>query len=319
MTRTIVIGGLLLALGIQGAPAQSFGPAATVGETEIPRAKVEAQVTHLINSRGLGSGGITQPSTYKEIQEEVVEQLIVQELLWQEALRRHQIVDDTIVDDELETLKAQFGNDMTFQFRIKEGGFTEETFRENIRQQRSVQKMIAEEIIPSIEIDDSEIASFYEKNIDAMHVSEQVRARHILIALTPDADEAARADALSRMEAIREELEGGASFAILATRYSEGPSGPQGGDLGYFGRGTMVPAFEEVVFSLEPGEVSDVVETEFGLHLIKVEDRVAESDVSLADATPQIRDYLSQQALATSLETMIETLRAENNVQINLW
>ncbi len=318
MTRSIAIGGLMLLLG-NGALAQSFGPAATVGETEIPRAKVEAQVNHLINSRGLGSGGITQPSAYQEIQEEVIEQLIVQELLWQEAQRRHQIVDESVVDNELAALKAQFDSDLTFQFRIKEGGFTEDTFRENIRQQRSVQQIIADEIMPSIDIDDAEVESFYEKNIDSMHVSEQVRARHILIALSSDADEAARADALARIEALREELEGGASFAILATQHSEGASGPQGGDLGYFGRGTMVPEFEEVAFSLEPGEVSDVVETEFGLHLIKVEDRIAEGDVPLADAAPQIRDYLGQQALTASLETMIETLRAENDVEIFLW
>ena len=318
MARPIVLGGLLLALS-QGALAQGFGPAATVGETEIPRAKVEAQVNHLVNSRGLGSGGITQPSVYRQIQEEVVEQLIVQELLWQEAQRREQIVEDTLVDDELQTLKSQFANDMTFRFRIEEGGFTEETFRENIRQQRSVQKMIAEAIVPSIEIDDATVASFYEENIDAMHVSEQVRARHILVALAEDADETARAAALAEIDSIREELAGGASFAILATQRSQGPSAQQGGDLGYFGRGTMVPAFEAVAFSLAPGEVSDVVETEFGLHLIKVEDRVEEAQVSLEEAAPRIREYLGQQALEQSLETMIESLRAENRVEIHLW
>ena len=318
MTRPVLISGLLLVMS-QCAIAQGFGPAATVGATEIPRAKVEAQVNHLVNSRGLGSGGITQPGTYKQIQEEVVEQLIVQELLWQEAQRRHVVVDDALVDDELDSLKAQFDNEITFQFRIKEGGFTEESFRENIRQQRSVQRMISDEIIPSIEIEDAQIESFYRENIDAMQVEEQVRARHILISLAPDADESLREEAFAKIESIRKELEDGASFAILATQRSEGPSASQGGDLGYFGRGAMVAAFEDAAFGLAPGEVSDVVETDFGLHLIKVEDRVEAGSVSLEEAAPQIRDYLGQQALATSLETMIETLRAENNVQINLW
>jgi len=316
--RRNLIAAVLLIIG-QGAFGQAFGPAATVGETEIPRAKVEAQVNHLINLRGLGSGGITQPSTYRQIQEEVLEQLIVQELLWQEAQRRDSIVEETIVEEELQALKGQFDSDMTFRFRIEEGGFTEDTFRENIRQQRSVQKMISEEIIPAIEIDDSTIASFYEENIDSMQVEDQVRARHILIALAPDADEAARAAAMAKIEAVRAKLEEGASFALLAVEHSEGPSAPRGGDLGYFGRGAMVAAFEQAAFSLEPGEVSEVVETEFGLHLIKVEDRIEQMSVSLDEATPQIRDYLGQQLLAESLETMIETLRAQNNVQINLW
>jgi len=318
MIRTAFIGAALLAFA-QNAAGQLYGPAATVGDAEIPRAKVEAQVNHLVEVRGLGSGGITQPSTYRQIQEEVIEQLIVQELLWQEARRRDLIVDDSVVDTELQGLKGQFGSDMTFQFRIKEGGFTEDTFRENIRQQRSVQMMISEEIIPSIEIDDVQIAAFYEENIDSMQVEDQVRARHILISLEGDADGVARAQALAKIESIRTQVNEGASFAILATEHSEGPSAARGGDLGYFGRGAMVAAFEEAAFGLEPGEVSGVVETEFGLHLIKLEDRIEQVSVSLAEATPQIRDYLGQQALAESLESMVETLRAENKVQINLW
>ena len=145
--------------------AQEFGPAATVNGVEISRMKVEAQVNHQVNARGMGSGGITQPGTYKNIQMEVMEQLIEQELLWQEAQRREIIVSDAEVDEKLEKMKAGFDTEQAFLFKIKEGGFTEATYRENIRQQRSVQRMVSEDISLKIEISDEEILDFYVANM----------------------------------------------------------------------------------------------------------------------------------------------------------
>lgn len=318
MRKRLLAGALICALA-HSAIAQVIGPAVTIGETEIPRMKVEAQVNHLVNARGLGSGGITQPSAYRQLQEEVVEQLIVQELLWREAQRRDYVVSDVEVDNELQGLKERFDSDTDFQFQIREGGFTEDTFWENIRQQRSVQKMIADDIIPSIEIDDAEIEKFYRDNIDKMQVPEQVRARHILIELDADADQAMRGQAFAKIESIRNELDGGASFALMVVEHSEGPSAEQGGDLGYFARGQMVGPFEEAAFALAPGEISGVVETQFGLHLIKLEDRIDASSVPLEDARPQIESYLGQQALEASIGSLLEDLRAEHGVQIHLW
>ena len=116
---------LLLLIAAQSASAQGFGPAVTIDGVEFSRTKIEAQVDHLINQRGLGSGGITQPQTYRQIQEEVVEQIVVQELLWQEAKRRSFIVSEEEVGSELEKLKGSFDTTLAFQFKIKEGGFTE--------------------------------------------------------------------------------------------------------------------------------------------------------------------------------------------------
>lgn len=303
---------------IRVAMAQGLGPAATVGDIGIPRSRVEAQVNHLINTRGMGSGGITQPSTYRQFQEEVLEQLIVQELLWQEAQDRDFVVSSDTVDQELAALKESFETDTAFQFKIREGGYTEETFRENIRQQKSVQQMIAQEIIPSIEIDEATLNGFYERNIAQMQLPERIRARHILIKSDPT-DAQSRTMAAAKLKSIQQRLENGESFALLALENSEGPSASRGGDLGFFGRGQMVAPFEQVVFSMQPGEISDIVETEFGLHLIKVEERHESGTASLAEAAPQIRSYLAQQALEGTLASLVDSLRAERGVTIHLW
>jgi len=152
----------LIALFFAGSAwAQAFGPAVTINGENIPRDKLQAQVDHMINQRGLNSGGITQPAVFKQIQQEVIDQLIVQELLWQEAKRRNFIVEDEIVNARLQQMKSQFDTELAFQFKIQAGGFTEETYREDIRQQVSVQRMISEGIAPGISISDEEVGDFY--------------------------------------------------------------------------------------------------------------------------------------------------------------
>ena len=298
--------------------AQAFGPAVTINGVEVPRAKVQAQADHLINQRGIGSGGITQPSAYRKIQEEVIEQIVVQELLWQEAQRRGTVVGDDEVDQELAKLKSSFDSELAFTFKIEEGGFTEKTFRENVRQQMSVQNMIANDITESVTVEDAAVETFYNENLEQMAVPERVHARHILVKFEAGKEES-RAAAEDKLADLAAQVEAGESFALLAIEHSEGPSGQKGGDLGYFERGQMVKEFDEVAFGAAPGAVVGPVETQFGLHLIKVEDHTAPGTVPLAEVEPQIRDYLQQQTLYSTVEQLVEDLRANGDVQVHLF
>lgn len=306
---------LAVALASSAIAQDFFGPAAIVNGVEISRTKVQAQTDHLVNQRGLGSGGLTQPSEYKKLRDEIIEQLVVQELLWQEAQKRGFVVEAEAIDAELEKIKSGFQTDLAFQFKIKEGGYTEESFRENIRQQKSVQRMIAEDIVPNAEPDDEDIALFYDQNLEKMTMPERVRARHILIKFD-SRDPASREDALARIADVQAELAAGANFAILATERSEDSSARSGGDLGYFERGQMVTPFEDAAFALQPGEVSDVVETGFGFHIIRSEDHVPSSTATLEQAGPQIREFLQQQNLETAIESLVEQLRNDGDVQV---
>ena len=309
-----ILSALMLLGSTAAISAQMFGPVATVNGVEISRSKMQAQVDHTINQRGMGSGGITQPGTYKNIQGEVLEQLIVQELLWQEAQRREFIVSDAEVDEELEKVKSGFETEQAFLFKIKEGGFTEATYREEIRQQRSARRMVAEGISAGIVVSDEDIENFYDENIDRMSSPEQVRARHILVGPKSDDEEGERL-AREKIAAIQKELEGGASFALVAMERSEGPSANQGGDLGFFGRGQMVPAFEEVAFALQPGEISEVVETQFGYHIIKLEERREAQTVPVEEAAERITAYLTQNKLQEAVEVLVDELHAAATIE----
>jgi peptidyl-prolyl cis-trans isomerase C len=235
-------------------------------------------------------------------------------LLWQEAQRREFVVTDEEVEQQLQKMKSGFDTEQAFHFKIKEGGFTEASFREDIRQQRSARRMVSEGIAPEISISDEDVETFYTENFDKMSSPEQVRARHILISPKSD-DEAGKRLAREKVAAIQKELEGGASFAVVAMENSEGPSATGGGDLGFFSRGQMVPAFEETVFALQPGEISDVVETRFGYHIIKLEERLDAQTVSVEEASERIRPYLTQQRLQEAVEKLVEDLRASAEIE----
>lgn len=312
------LAGLLLVFLATVVNAQGFGPAVTINGVEIPRSKAQAQVDHLINQRGIGSGGITQPSAYRKIQEEVMEQIVVQELLWQEAQRRGTVIGDEKVDQEVAKLKSSFDSELAFTFKIEEGGFTEKTFRENIRQQMSVQHMIANDITEGITVDDAAVEAFYNENLEQMAVPERVHARHILVKFEAGND-ASRAAAEKKLADLEAQVEAGESFALLAIEHSEGPSGQKGGDLGYFERGQMVKEFDDAAFGAKPGSIVGPVETQFGLHLIKVEEHTAPSTVPLTEVEPKIREYLAQQKLYSTVEQLIEDLRANGNVEIHLF
>lgn len=121
---------------------------------------------------------------------------------------------------------------------------------------------------------DQEVAAYYADHRDDRFTEpEQVRARHVLVKVAPGADDEAKAGARKKAEALLARVKAGEDFAALAKKSSDDPgSAPQGGDLGLFARGRMTPTFEDVAFTLEPGQVSEIVETPFGLHIIKVEE-----------------------------------------------
>ena len=121
---------------------------------------------------------------------------------------------------------------------------------------------------------------------------------------------------LEKIKRIEEELKNGADFAELAKTESEGPSGPQGGDLGEFTRGQMVSSFEEIAFSLPEGNISGIVETQFGYHIIKMHKRFPESSVPFEDVKESINSYLMQEKSQTNLTDYIENLKSAAKIRI---
>jgi len=150
------------------------------------------------------------------------------------------------------------------------------------------------EFVDQVEVDDASISNYYNEHIDEFSSEEEVKARHILIKAEADADPVLKQAAKIKAEGILKQLNDGADFAALAAANSEDPgSKTRGGDLGWFGRGRMVPPFEEAAFSLEVGQTSGLVESEYGFHIIQVTDKHGAGTKSLDQVRDQIEGQLA--------------------------
>lgn len=180
-------------------------------------------------------------------------------------------------------------------------------FKEKIEEFRLPEKISVRYILldpatyrDGIELKQEDIERYYRRHMDQFDIPEQVQASHILIRVPRDADDKVREQKRKLAEKVLEEARAGKDFAKLATQYSDDKASvPKGGDLGYFKRGTMVPEFEKVAFSLHPGELSDIVETPFGFHIIKATGYIEAGVKPLADVLDQVkkglRDELARQ------------------------
>ena len=166
-------------------------------------------------------------------------------------------------------------------------------------------------------IDDKEIWAYYDKNRGSFRQPEQVKASQILIKADPGWDEAKKAAARKKIDEIRAKLKAGQDFESLARTYSEDPSGPKGGDLGYIRTGQVLKPFEEALFALKPGEVSDVVETSLGYHIIKASDRKPETTIPFEKVKDQLRTALKQEKGQQEANAYIAKVREKAKVEIS--
>ncbi|MFZ7111247.1 MAG: SurA N-terminal domain-containing protein [Desulfatiglandales bacterium] len=145
-----------------------------------------------------------------------------------------------------------------------------------------------------VSVSEQQVRDFYEENIEIYKEKKQVKARHILFRLDQNATEEAEKTTKEAAEKVLEKARKGEDFAALAKEYSEGPTKEKGGDLGYFSQGQMVQPFEEAAFDLKKGEVSDLVKTQFGYHIIKVEDTKEARTKGLEEVRDQIAENLAK-------------------------
>ncbi|WP_319541615.1 SurA N-terminal domain-containing protein [uncultured Pseudodesulfovibrio sp.] len=156
------------------------------------------------------------------------------------------------------------------------------------------------------DVTDEEIKAYYDANSAELQQPEQVRARHILVMVKDTDSDADKEKAKSKIEDVLTKAKSGDDFAALAQKYSEGPSGPNGGELGWFGRGAMVPEFEKAAFDTATGEISGLVKTQFGWHIIKVEERKDASTRTLEEATDELRTKIAQDKASEKITEQLD-------------
>jgi peptidyl-prolyl cis-trans isomerase C len=269
----------------------------------------------LVKDMELGQGPI--PAERRdEILRGTLDRLITYTLLSQEAKARKVVATDTEVEERLKQMQQQFPNEEAFKKALAERNMTIDRLRSDTRNDLVISKMMDAEVSTTPGASDAEAKDFYEKNPDKFKQPEQVRASHILIRVDENADAAAKQKALARIQALLKRAKAGEDFAALAKQNSQDGSAAQGGDLNYFGRGQMVPAFDEAAFKLKPGEISDVVTTQFGYHIIKVTDHKDPSTVPLEQVSDKVKQFLSGQKKQEKADQFITGLKEKSKIEV---
>ena len=288
--------------------------AAVVNGTIITQAELDSQMK-IVMDRLSASGRLPDPSQLDQIRSQVLENLIARELLYQESQKKGIKISEEEVNQQLIKVKAQFPNEAEFNNALNRMDLTEASIKEKLERDLALRKLIEDEITPKVTVTDSEIRAFYDNNPATFKQPERVKASHILIKVDPQASAAQKAEAQKKINLVQARLQKGEDFGALAKEYSEGPSGPKGGDLGYFTRGQMVKAFEEAAFAMKPGEVSGVVETKFGYHLIKVTDKTPEGTLPYNDVKDKLGEFLKQKKIQEEINVYVKKLEEKAKIE----
>ncbi len=249
-----------------------------------------------------------------QFEKQAIDQFINQTLVAKEVERQAIPVSDEEIEAVMANIRSTLPADMTLEEALQAQNMTLADLRESIVPNERMRKLFEAQTADAEDATDEQIAAFYAENAQHFKTEEQATASHILIACDDKADEEAHAKARAEIEAIKVKLAEGADFAELAREYSSCPSKEQGGSLGSFGRGRMVPEFEEAAFSLDLGTVSDVVKTQFGYHLITVTDRTEASTRPLEEVSDEIRTHLERQAEGELFQTFVEGLKEKAEI-----
>ncbi|MBM3318584.1 MAG: peptidylprolyl isomerase [Candidatus Eisenbacteria bacterium] len=249
------------------------------------------------------------------MQSRAMESMIDQLVLAREAERRRISVPDSLVDQMVASWERQFPTPEMRQQRLAESQMTMETMREKMRTDALVQRFVQEVVQDTLQVRDDELQAYYDGHPDQFRTEEQVHARHILVKSEPTSPPAERAAAREKAEGLRLRLLKGGDFAAIARENSDCPSASGGGDLGFFSRRQMVPPFSEAAFALQPGQMSGVVETQFGFHLIKVEERRPGGVMELAPIAERLRSFLMRQELQEAVDRLAQELRGKSKVE----
>jgi len=288
--------------------------AAMVNGTVITK-KDYSRELNLVVERFVREGRQISESQFAKIKVEILDSLIDRELLYQESQKIGILIPAQDITEELTTIKKRFPSEDEFKTALTRMDLTETTLKSQIKQRMAVQKIISEKIENKIIITDIESKAFYTANPQYFEQPKEVRASHILIKLEAGADDVQKTAAQKKIETIQQKLKNGEDFDRLAKEYSEGPSSVNGGDLGFFRRGQMVKPFEDAAFALNPNEISDVVQTRFGYHIIKIVEIKPERTIGYEEIEGRLKDHLKQKKTQEEISGYVHQLRKTAKIE----
>lgn len=290
-------------------PMTATGIVAKVDGVEIPASEFNREVERLVRV-------VPQlpPQAIAKFKTTTVNRLIDKQLV-EKALESEKIsVQPAEVEEELQDFyQTVGGSDGAKQF-LDKAGITEAELRDELGRAVQLRKYLKKKY--GIEVTEAKAKEFYDQNIDRFKKPEEVKASHILFKVEKGmSDEEAKKKEAQAQAVLKKAKAKDADFAALAKEFSEGPTKSKGGDLGFFSRERMVPAFSDAAFKAKIGDIVGPVKTDFGYHIIKVTDRHPEEVVPFEEAKSEIKRNLERTELREGMEKLMKDLRDKAKIE----
>jgi|APGre2960657468_1045069.scaffolds.fasta_scaffold06287_3 peptidyl-prolyl cis-trans isomerase C len=256
-----------------------------------------------------------------ELEKKLLDRLIVVEVLKRKAIEADKAKGKAASDKLLGDFLKQAGSIEGFRRQVQAMGMTPEAFTEQFTDRAIVEEVVNREVRATIPITPEQVQKFYDENPKRFEQPETVRAAHILLTtvelaskqeLAPDKQKAQRA----LIEALLKRVRAGEDFGKLAKEFSQDPGSKERGGEYVFPRGQMAVEFETAAFSMSVGQISDVVTTKFGYHIIKVLERNAAGKIEFAKVKDRVRENLQQEEADKRLPAYLEAVKKEAGVEI---
>lgn len=285
---------------------------------EIKRSQLDAA---LLSFRALiaARGQTLPPAANLQVERELLQQLIRIQMLVGRATPQDRAEGKQLGEKRFQQVVERTGSPENLARQLKSVGITPDQLKERLIEEATAEAVIRREV--KVQVTDEDVRKFYEENPAQFEEPERVRVSHILLR-TVDAvtreplPEEVRQAKRKQIEELLQRARAGEDFAALARQYSEDPGSKDRGGEYIFARGQMVPEFEVAAFRLQPGQVSDIVTTAFGYHILKMSERLPARRVPLDEVKEAIRDHLTTQAIQKVLPDYVRKIRAEENVEV---
>jgi peptidyl-prolyl cis-trans isomerase C len=312
---------ILRAKTADGTSSGSNDPIVATGKGfEIKRSQLDDAFINY--SAGAEASGSAIPDGERAlVRSKLLDNLIINRILLQKATPDDKTAVVKLVDQEIAMARSNAPSPEAFEGQIKARGLTLAQVRDQEVDKQLAQRILVHDITNGIVIADADVKNFYQTNLPRFQLAERVRAAHLLVStldpltqqpLPPDQ----KKEKLKLATDLKARLDKGEDFTALVKKYSDDPGSKDKGGEYTFKRGQMVPEFEAAAFSMKVNQISDIVETKFGYHIIKLLEKYPASTVDFAKAEPDIRDYLTEQQAKKGLPAYLEKLKASADVKI---
>jgi len=256
----------------------------------------------------------------EQVETQLLDRLVVTRLLVNRATDEDRARAKALAEKFEGDTRKQAGSNESFERQLLAMGFSTEQFREQVAERAICEEVVERELKTKVSITNEQAKKFYDENGDQFERPEMVRASHILIS-TRDAVSGQEAsgekkkEKRAQTEKILERARKGEDFAALAREFSEDPGSKDKGGEYTFPRGQMVPEFEAAAFGLKTNEISDIVTTQFGYHIIKLSEKMPAQKVEYAKTEKELKEHLTKQEVQKQLPAFLEKLKSEANLE----